>query len=133
MRYLKPLKWFLGIQIKRDRNHQQLSLNQGFYIDKIVSKFNISLDTKSSRTPLPINQLIKSKKQATPQEIHAYQQRVEFINFAAVIIRSDVAHVFFKFSEFFINPSQFHLECIDRVLRYLGHFKHLGFNSILDH
>lgn len=42
-----------------------------------------------------------------------------------MIIRSNVAQIFFKFSEFFINSSQFHFECADRVLKYLRYFKHL--------
>ena len=52
-----------------------------------------------------------------------YQQRIEFINFAAVTIKSDIAQTIFKFFEFFTNSSKHHLFVVDRLFRYLIHTK----------
>jgi hypothetical protein len=110
----------------------------------LINKFNISLDDKTLDSPLfSINQrfenqtnigLIKYQKIATPQQIQAYQQRVESINFAAVITRSDVAQAAFKLSEFLINPSKFHMKSANRTLKYLRHTKKLAieFNTKSD-
>jgi hypothetical protein len=103
MKCLRKLKWFLKISITRDRETRKVWLSQESYVKKLINKFNINLDDKTldsslfSITIFSINQefknqidLIKYQKIATPQQIQAYQQRVEFINFVAVITRSDV-------------------------------------------
>jgi hypothetical protein len=67
-----------------------------------------------------------SNMRASPlQKIHAYQQKIEFINFVAVIIRSDVAQVASKLSKFLINSSKFHMKSTNRILKYLSHIKKL--------
>ena len=126
MRFLGELKWFLGIRISRDRDTRRLWLCQDSYIDKLTSKFKISIDKKCPGAPLPYEELLKSTTQATPQEIYAYQQRIGSINFAAVITRPDVAHAASKLSEFLTNPSKYHLDCANRVLLYLAHTKDLS-------
>lgn len=119
MRSLGELEWFLGIHIHRDRADLRLSLSQASYIRKLIAKFNINQSGRCP-TPLPVGDFTKHVGQATAQEIHAYQQRIGSINFAAVIKRPDVAHAASKLSEFLTNPSPFHLECADRTLKYLG-------------
>ena len=122
MRYLEELEWFLGICITWDRETRRLWLCQDSYINKLTAKFNISLDKKASGAPLPYGEkLTKSSGQATPQEIYAYQQRIGSINFAAVITRPDIAHVASKLSEYFTNPSPYHLDCANQALLYLAH------------
>ena len=136
MRHLGELEWFLGIQISRKRETGLLWLSQQSYIEKIISKFNVSinLENKGPATPLPYGsgmQLVRNSGQATNQEIHAYQQIVGSINFAAVITRPDVAFAASKLSEFLTNPSKCHSEAAIRTLKYLGHSKTLTiwFNS----
>ena len=51
------------------------------------------------------NEIVKNLNQIIVQQILKYQQRLEFINFAAVIIKSDIAFTTFKLSEFLINSS----------------------------
>ena len=65
----------------------------------------------------------KSENTVTSQETHAYQQRIESINFVAIIIRSDVIFAASKLSEFLINSSTYHMKQINRVLKYLTHIK----------
>ena len=67
--------------------------------------------------------IIKNSNQATAQQILEYQQRIESINFAAVIPRLDIAFAAFKLSEFLINSSFQHIDVVDRVFKYLTHIK----------
>ena len=126
MRYLGEVEWFLGIRIIRDRPTRRLWLSQDSYIDKLSAKFNVTNDGKFPSTPLPFEELIKSTDQATAQEIYAYQQRVGSVNFAAVISRPDIAHAASKLSEHLTNPSRHHMDCANRVLRYLVGTKSLS-------
>ena len=88
--------------------------------------------TMTVQDPLSACQLNKHQGQATPQEIHAYQQRVGSINFAAVISRSDIAHAASKLSEFLTNSSKSHLKLADRTIQYLGHTKRLAIQFNFD-
>lgn len=126
MRFLGELEWFLGIRITRDRETRRLWLCQDSYIDKLTSKFSIPTEKKCPGAPLPTEELSKSTTQASPQEICAYQQRVGSINFAAVITRPDIAYSASKLLEYLTNPSQYHLECANRVLLYLAHTRNLS-------
>ena len=126
MQSLGELKWFLGIQITRERETRHLWFCQDSYIDKLSAKFKVLIENKCPRASLPFEELTKSTTTASPQKIHAYQQRVGSINFAAVITRPDIAHAASKLSEFLTNPSKFHLNCANRVLLYLVHTRELS-------
>ena len=100
-------------------------MNQTFYIDKLVIKLNINTIDKLLITLLSIDYLVKSEDETIFQQIHVYQQKIKFINFAVVIIRLDIAFAASKFSEFLTNSSTIHMKLADRVLKYLEQIKHL--------
>ena len=102
MRYVEEIEWFFDIKIVRDRYYRHLFLSQDFYIDKFKVKFNINLSNKVSRLFLNENH-VKFIDTAIKQKIFNYQQRVGLINYAAMIIRPDIAYAASKLSEFFTN------------------------------
>jgi Reverse transcriptase (RNA-dependent DNA polymerase) len=73
MRTLEELKWFLGIQIERERHTQRLWLCQNSYIFKLIAKFHVNLNGKLPRT-LILFDLLAPKKgyQVSTQQILAY-------------------------------------------------------------
>ena len=125
MRYMGELQWFLEIRITRNRLLRTLTLCQDNYIDKLTIKFNVNTFFKSSGASMNSYEsgIIKNSNQATVQQILEYQQRIGFINFAVVIIRSDIAFAAFKLSEFLINSSFQHIDATDKVLKYLTHIR----------
>ena len=123
MKYLEKIQWFLDIRIVRNRKSRKLSLCQNFYINKLIFKFHIKTIYKASDASLFTEEFRKNIEQAIAEQILIYQQRIEFINFAAVTIRSDIAQTIFKLSEFFTNSSKHHLFVVDKLLRYLTHTK----------
>ena len=118
MRYFGEIKWFLSIKIAKNRHQRLLHLCQNSYIDKLTMKFNVDFIKKSLGSSLMEN-YIKNTKTIIKQKIYAYQQRIESINYATVITRSDVAYAVFKLSEFLINSSKKHLHAADRIFFYL--------------
>lgn len=131
MRYLGEVEWFLEVRIVRNRDTHRLWLCQDSYINKLASKFNISIKKKFPGAPLPYEELTRSTTQASPQEIYAYQQRVGLISFAAAITRADVANSSSKLSQYLSNPSSHYLDCANQTLLYLIHTRDLTieFNS----
>jgi hypothetical protein len=69
--------------------------------------------------------MIKYKRIVTSQQIQTYQQRIESINFTAVITRSNVTQIVFKLSKFLINSSTFYMNSVNRILKYLNHTQKL--------
>jgi hypothetical protein len=118
IRALGELNWFLGVRIVRDRKACKVWLCQDSYIDKIVAKFYLE-HHKLVSTPLPLNNLPSHEGVATAQQVYAYQQRVSSINFAAVIMRPDVAFAASRLATFLCNPSPAHLAAADQTITYL--------------
>ena len=123
MKYLEKIQWFLDIRIVWDRKSRKLSFCQNFYINKLIFKFHIKTIYKTSDASLFTEKFRKNIEQAIAEQILAYQQRIEFINFAAVTIKSDIAQAVFKLFEFFTNFSKHYLFVVDRLFRYLIHTK----------
>lgn len=67
----------------------------------------------------PVETLVKNIGYATAQKNFAYQQRVGLINFAATIIRLDMADFASKFLKYLINLSSHHLNMANCALNYL--------------
>jgi hypothetical protein len=122
IRALGELTWFLGIRLLRDREAHKVWLCQDSYIDKIVTRFHLE-HHKLASTPLPLDDLLPYEGEATPQEIHAYQERVGSINFPAVVTRPDIAFTASLLSTFLCNPSPAHLAAADRAITYLNRTK----------
>ena len=68
----------------------------------------------------------KNASTVIKQKVFAYQQRIEFINYTAIIICLDVTYVAFKLSKFLINLFAKYFYAANRVLLYLAHIKNLS-------
>ena len=124
IRSLGDLHWFLGIRIIR--SDDKLYLCQDSYIDKLVQRYHIPTSGPSPRTPLLMDQLVEYEDTATKAQIHAYQQRIGSLTFAATTTRPDIAFATAKLAQFLINPSPIHLTAANRLLAYLYHTKTLA-------
>ena len=118
MRNMGELSWFLGIRIIRDRPRRKLWICQDSYIDKVVKRYHLE-HRKTPHTPLPSEPLVPYESSATPQEIHAYQQRVGSLNFATIITRPDAAKASSILAEFMNNPSPKHMDAANHAILYL--------------
>ena len=99
-------------------------LCQDNYIDKLIVKFNVNTSAKSSEALLnSYEQIEKNFNQTIAQQILTYQQRIHFINFAAVITRSNIVFAAFKLSKFLTNSLSQHLKAVNRVFKYLAHIR----------
>jgi Reverse transcriptase (RNA-dependent DNA polymerase) len=127
MRDLGELRWFLNIRIIRDRQQRKLWLCQDSYVDKIVKKFNLEHGVKAY-TPLslPRSEFVKYDGKATPQDLHAYQERIGSIIYPSIITRIDIAAAASLLATFMTNPSPRHRAEVDRLICYLRDTKHLA-------
>jgi hypothetical protein len=89
---------------------------------KEIKCFKISLIDLSIRLEkVDEIHVIKSNSQL----IYAYQQRIESLNFAAVISRSDIAFATAKLTQFLQASHSNHFSAIDQIISYLYKIRNL--------
>jgi hypothetical protein len=120
----KPLQWFLGIEIIRDREKRLLWLSQSDYLDKIA---NLA-DRTEYRHDIPLRreELLPYNDRASLSSIRRYQRKIGSILYAAVITRPDVAFAASRLARFNANPGPEHHAAADQVLLYLKNTKSLA-------
>ena len=124
IRSLGDLSSFLGIQIIR--NDENLYLCQDSYIEKLVEKYYTTATNYIQKTPMSTDPLVDYDGVTTTAQIHAYQQRIGSLTFAATTSRPDVSFATAKLAQFLTNPSPLHQAAANRVISYLYHSKHLA-------
>ena len=124
MKDLGELKYFLGMQVHRNREERQI---QSGYINSILEKFGL-LDCNSVSTPIATGtRLLKSteddKLMNDPKE---YQSIVGSQMYAMLCTRPDLAYAISQISQFNNTPNETHHAVAKRVLRYLKGTVHVG-------
>ncbi|KAJ6439138.1 peramine synthetase [Purpureocillium lavendulum] len=126
MKDLGELKWFLGIRVLRNRAARKLWLCQDSYIEKIVNQYGIAKRDHLKGNLFPSNELQPREDQATPNQVHRYQQKVGSVNYVAVITRPDIAKPVSKLAEHLLNPSDKHDHLAERLMEYLWSTRYLA-------
>ena len=78
------------------------------------------------KTPLTMEQLVDYDGVATKSRIHAYQQRIGSLTFAATTTRPDIAFATARLAQYLPNPSPLYLAAANRLLSYLHYTKQLA-------
>lgn len=118
MKDLGPISWFLGIEfVTKD---ESIEMNQSKFIDKILSRFNMSdCHPKSLPCDLGIDKInddVKSQELADPK---LYREIVGSLIYLMTCTRPDICYVVTKLSQHLSNPTKAHLSLSKFVLKYL--------------
>lgn len=120
----KPLQWFLGIEIIRDRDRKLIWLSQSDYLDKIA---NLAERTDCRHDiPMRREELKPYGDRASLSSILQYQRKIGSVLYAAVITRPDVGFAASRLAQFNSNPGPEHHVAADQVLLYLRKTKSLA-------
>jgi hypothetical protein len=121
---LGPVKWILGIRVKRDHEVCTISLDQQTYIEKMAARFGLE-NAHPIRTPMvhgdplshsmsPSTPSAKARMAGVP-----YHELVGSLMYANVATRADIAHTVGIVSQFCQNPGELHWLAAKHILRYL--------------
>jgi hypothetical protein len=113
------VKWFLGIQIIRDRKARKVFLLHDAYIKKIAIKFQVNDNLHIAFISMFIIPLLKSLEIALKSDIKRYQELIGFLLYTAVLFRPNIAFAISRLSHFLTNPGLVHFTAVLRVLRYI--------------
>ena len=125
-----PIKWFLGFEIKRDRDAKTIAINQRAYIENMVEKFRLT-GAKPVSTPMEpgtqftVDQCPSSVTQTQKMRGVPYSEAIGSVLWPVVVSRPDAAYAVGILSQFIQNPGPAHWEGLKRVINYLGSTKNL--------
>lgn len=117
-------KYYVGMEISRDRKAGTITISQASYIDKVVNKFNMGESNRIS-TPADVSTIL-TKSQDDCDVDFPYRQACGSLTYAVTVARPDIAYSVGEISKFMENPNQSHVNAVKRILRYLNRTKYLG-------
>ncbi|XP_078165548.1 uncharacterized protein LOC144560258 [Carex rostrata] len=115
MKNLGGLKYFLGIEVSR--NKEGIYLSQRKYILDLLTEVGM-LECKPVDTPTVPNLKLNAYSDHTPTNIERYQRLVGKLIYLSHT-RPDIAYAVSIISQFMHSPKEEHLEAVMRIIRYL--------------
>lgn len=138
MKNLEGRKYFLGIEVARSK--RGIFLSQRKYILDLLAEVGM-LDCKPADTPIVQNHRLREYSDQMPINKERYQRLVGKLIYLSHT-RPDIAYVVSVVSQFMHAPSEDHMDCVMRIIRYLkgapgrglqfqksGHLKIEGFTD----
>ena len=131
MKDLGALESILGIRVLRNRQDKIITLNQGKYIDNLLTKFKLE-DVRGTTTPLaPGSALSKSMSPQTEEERtlarrQPYRELVGSLMYLMVCTRPDIAFAISQLSRYTSNHGSGQWNALMHVIRYVKGSKELG-------
>mmetsp|Transcript_30285 Transcript_30285/g.62397 ORF Transcript_30285/g.62397 Transcript_30285/m.62397 type:complete len:629 (+) Transcript_30285:1137-3023(+) len=122
------LTWYLGVDIRHDREHGVTTLCQLQFVDAILERFNMKGCTPIATPAEPNTHLLKSDQPGVPNKeaVKAYQQMVGSLMYLACFTRPDIAYAVNQCAKYMSNPGPSHVAAAKRILKYLQGTKTKG-------
>ena len=116
----------LGIKIDHDHSERSITLSQGEYIHKILSRFGMA-DCSPVTTPAdPSVHLEPTSDTNRFAHLSTYRSAVGALLYAAMGTRPDITYAVQSLSQFSKDPSTEHWTAVKRVFCYLQGTQNLG-------
>jgi hypothetical protein len=119
---LGPCKYYLGMEVTRDRPNRTLKLSQQGYIEKVLREFQMWNCSLKNDTPIDThNKLRKADPDFEPtrEDTKWYQKAVGSLMYAMLGTRPDIAFAVSAVSRYAARPTQQHRSAVQRIFRYL--------------
>ena len=115
---LGEAKYYLGIEIIRNRDKGTITLTQRNFAKQILQHF--APHAKPAKNPCQMGYRLEANPdQATADEIQAYQQAIGSLMYLITATRPDLAYPIGLVARFMQNPSAEHQKALNRIWQYL--------------
>lgn len=129
---LGEIKEFLGVEIIRNRSNRSIAITQKSFINKVLNKYNKTLNKEKS-IPLPIG--IKLNKNLEDLNnntiIKDYQKQIGSLIYLTIFTRPDLVYSVNYLARFMTNPSLEHYKYLNYIFSYLNKTKDLSLDLTL--
>jgi transposase InsO family protein len=117
---LGDAKYYLGMEIERDREAKTLKITQRRMTTEILNKYGLN-ECKTKATPLSVStKLVKEPDNLLDTSKYPYRELVGSLLYLAVCTRPDIAQAVGALTRFMSAPSLSHWLAAKGVLRYLA-------------
>ncbi|KAJ9523409.1 hypothetical protein QJQ45_005317 [Haematococcus lacustris] len=115
---LGQTRWFLGMQISRDRAQGTLQLDQQQYIKELLSTYNMT-EAHSKAVPMAPGTKLVKEGDALDTAHHSYSALVGSLLYLSCCTRPDIAYAVGALARHLAAPTQQHWAAPKAVLSYL--------------
>lgn len=124
MKDLGEAKWFLKMEIIRDRLRKTLRLDHSSYVRDLLQKYGYESVTPLSTPFDNYSHLMKAKPGEPLADQCAYQTLFGEVLYLSQLTRPDISFHINRLSQFTLNPSMANWNGLLKILRYLSGTKH---------
>ena len=122
MSMMGELKFFLGLQIRQQRNG--IFISQEKYLKECLRKFGMQ-DCKGIKTPMPTNGQLGPDENGKDYDQKVYRSMIGSLLYLCAS-RPDIMLSVCMCARFQAAPKESHHQAVKRILRYLAHTPSLG-------
>ena len=121
---LRELRFFLGVQIKRNRGACTFTMHQKSYIEGVLSHFGME-KCKPLATPLDVKATLVKPSQEELKEFSQEMDRVPYkavvssLMYAMVATQANLAFAVSVVTQFMASPAPLHWMAVKRIMGYL--------------
>ena len=132
---LSSFRFYLNMNIERNRSNRILFLNQKIYLKKIFKNHDM---WKCKSVAIFMNnnvlKVVDSDHVVTAGQRHVYQSVVDFLMYVMLRIRSDFVYAVFVISKYVFNLTNTHWKIVKRIFHYIRKTLDLRFtfNEVLE-
>ena len=117
---LKKAKYFLGIEIIRERENRKIILSQRQFIDQIMRKFNKNALKPTENPTQKGIKLQPNLEKASEADIKEFQKEIGSLLYLTTATRPDLAYSVGNCARYMSNPSIEHFNALNKIWRYLA-------------
>lgn len=106
---------FMGMDIEKSKGC--IIINQKYYVESIIDKFNLS-EAKNNSTPVDVNVQLRKDIDENLCKF-PYREAVGALLFLSIVSRPDISYAVNLVSRYVNNPNNAHINAVKRIIRYL--------------
>jgi transposase InsO family protein len=120
VRDLGEAAYFLGMEIKRERDNNNIKLSQERATKELLDKYGVTIG-KSKLTPLAVTiKLTKDSGKALDKDTNKYSELIGSLLYLSVCTRPDIAQAVGALTRYMAAPTEVHWMSAKSVLKYLA-------------
>jgi hypothetical protein len=118
------IKWFLGMEVTRDRRARTISLSQAAHVKTITKCFRLE-ESYGISTPLDPNIVLSKSMAPDTEEGKRKMRRIPYLSgigslmYTSMATRPNITFAVNRLSQFGSNPGPVHWMAVKHVIRYL--------------
>jgi hypothetical protein len=108
------IKFFLRIEISRNKKEKSITLSQKKYTQKLLDKFALNVKKTLNLCQMKYR-LEPNPDKVISEDIHQYQQQIKSLMYLMTVTKPDLAYSVSLLTRFMSNPSFIHQKALHRI------------------